>query len=206
MLTATEFSMQEPVPIHRVQEAIFEFCRGRSDVVVFGAQAVNLYAPDARMTQDVDLLSADPRGVASALAQTLGEQLHLAICVREVRPGEGFRVYQLRRDDNRHLADVRLAEFSLDDSVERNGVKFVSLPAVVALKLQALTKRRLAPKGATDLADLRRLLIAHPELRTKAGSVVDAITRTGGSEDALRAWLELLEQPVVTDEDVDEGY
>jgi hypothetical protein len=37
--------MHEPLPLYRVQEAIFEFCRGRDGVVVFGAQAVNMYAP-----------------------------------------------------------------------------------------------------------------------------------------------------------------
>jgi hypothetical protein len=206
MLTATELLMHDPVPIHRVQEAIFEFCRGRADVVVFGAQAVNVYAPIARMTQDVDLLSSQPREVAQALAQAIGDHFHIAARVREVHPGKGFRVYQVRREGNRHLADVRLAEFSLDDSVEHDGIRFVSLSIVVALKLRALAKRRLAPKGATDLADLRRLLIAHPELRTKTGPVSDAILRTGGGEDASRAWHELLEQPVITDEDVDEGY
>ena len=98
------------------------------------------------------------------------------------------------------------AEFPLDDSVEHAGIRYVSLPVVVALKLRALAKRRLAPKGATDLADLRRLLIAHPELRSAAGPVAEAIARTGGGEEASRTWLDLLEQPVVSDDDVDEGY
>jgi Nucleotidyl transferase AbiEii toxin, Type IV TA system len=206
MLTATEFSMHEPVPIHRVQEAIFEFCRGHADAVVFGAQAVNVYAPVPRMTQDVDLLSSHPREVAEELARLLGDRLHIAVRVREVSAGRGFRVYQVRREGNRHLADVRLAEFSLDDSLERDGIRYVSLPTVVALKLRALAQRRLAPKGATDLADLRRLLIAHPELRTKSGTVADAIERTGGGDGASQAWHELLEAPLITDEDVDEGY
>ena len=33
MLTATEFHMRESLPLHRIHEAIFEFCRGRSDAV-----------------------------------------------------------------------------------------------------------------------------------------------------------------------------
>jgi hypothetical protein len=86
MLTATELFMHEPVPIHRVQEAIFEFCRGHADVVVFGAQAVNVYAPIARMTQDVDLLSSHPREIAEALAQAVGDHFHIAARVREVHP------------------------------------------------------------------------------------------------------------------------
>jgi hypothetical protein len=206
MLSITEFITQEPLPIHRIHEAIFEFCRGREDVVVFGAQAVNLYSPTERMTQEVDLLSGQPEELANALARVLGDQFHVAVRVREVSAGKGFRVYQIANQGNRHLADVRLAEFPLDDAVERQGVRFVSLPIMVAMKVRALAKRRLAPKGATDLADLRRLLIAHPELREKTGSVADAIARSGGGAETLRTWHELLEEPVLTDEESDEGY
>ena len=43
MFIAAEYHMHEPLPLHRVQEAIIDFCRGRQDAVVFGAQAVNVY-------------------------------------------------------------------------------------------------------------------------------------------------------------------
>jgi hypothetical protein len=36
MLTAREFLMKELLPLYRVQEAIFEFCRGRQDLTIFG--------------------------------------------------------------------------------------------------------------------------------------------------------------------------
>lgn len=55
--------MHEPVPLASVHEAIFEFCRGRADATVFGAQAVNFHVPVPRMSQDVDLLS--PESVSS---------------------------------------------------------------------------------------------------------------------------------------------
>ncbi len=140
--------MREPLPLHRIQEAIFEFCRGRADVVVFGAQAVNVYVSTPRMTQDVDLLCCQPREQADALAKAIGDGFRIAARVREVIPGKGFRVYQLRREGNRHFADVRLADFPLDDSVELGGIRYVSLPTIVALKVRALSRRRLAPQGA----------------------------------------------------------
>jgi len=45
ILTFQEFLMREPLPLAPIQNAVLEFLRGRDDVVVFGAQAVNAYAP-----------------------------------------------------------------------------------------------------------------------------------------------------------------
>ena len=58
ILTFQEFIMREPLPLATLQEAVLEYLRGREDVVVFGAQAVNAYVPEPRMTQDIDLLSS----------------------------------------------------------------------------------------------------------------------------------------------------
>jgi hypothetical protein len=198
--------MHEALPIYRVQEAIFEFCRERPDVVVFGAQAVNLYVSQPRMTQDVDLLCVAPAEVATALARRLGDHFHIATRVRELRPGKAYRVFQVRSEGNRHLAGVRLAEFALDDSIEREGIRYVSLPILIALKVGALVKRRLAPKGATDLADLRRMLLAHPDLRQEQGVVASAIRLVGGGKEELRQWYGLVAEPPVSDEETDEGY
>lgn len=43
ILTFQEFLMREPLPLAPIQNAVLEFLRGRDDVVVFGAQAVNAY-------------------------------------------------------------------------------------------------------------------------------------------------------------------
>jgi hypothetical protein len=56
-LAIREFLMREPLPLARIHDAVFEFLRGRTDAVVFGAQAVNAYVSEPRMTQDVDILS-----------------------------------------------------------------------------------------------------------------------------------------------------
>jgi hypothetical protein len=56
-LTFREFMMREPLPLATIHDAILEFLQGRDDAVVFGAQAVNAYVGEPRMTQGVDLLS-----------------------------------------------------------------------------------------------------------------------------------------------------
>ena len=40
-LTFQEFAMRESVPLAIIQGAVLEFLRGRTDAVLFGAQAVN---------------------------------------------------------------------------------------------------------------------------------------------------------------------
>jgi hypothetical protein len=70
-LTFQEFAMREQLPLATIHEAVLEFLRGRSDVVVFGAQAVNAYVSEPRMSQDIDLLSTH--------ADQLAEQLQIVI-------------------------------------------------------------------------------------------------------------------------------
>jgi len=198
--------MREPVPLFQVQAAIFEFCRGRGDVTVFGAQAVNLYVDDPGMTGDVDLLSPTPKTTAEALARFFHDRLGFATRVQEVKPDRGYRVYQPRKEGKRHLADVRIADMPLDDAVERDGVRYVSPALAVAMKVCAYAKRRLAPKGATDLADLRRLLLAHPELRDETGPVACALDHLSDDPSTRALWREPASAPPVSDDDVDDGY
>ena len=61
VLTFKEFAMREPLPLATIHEAVLEFLRRRDDVVVFGATAVNAYASEPRMTQDIDLMSTRAR-------------------------------------------------------------------------------------------------------------------------------------------------
>ena len=57
VLTFQEFAMRESLPLSNIHSAVLEFLQGRSDVVLFGAQAVNAYVSEPRMTQDVNVLS-----------------------------------------------------------------------------------------------------------------------------------------------------
>jgi len=72
-LTLREFAMREPLPLARIQDAVLEFLRHRDDAALFGAQAVNAYVDEPRMTQHVAILS--PR--AAELAEEL--RSHIAI-------------------------------------------------------------------------------------------------------------------------------
>ncbi len=98
--------MREPLPLSKIHQAVLAFLQGRDDVVLFGAQAVNAYVSEPRMTQDVDLLSVRAKDLAEELRCFLSEQFHIAVRVREIKD-KGFRIYQVRSEGNRHLVDLR---------------------------------------------------------------------------------------------------
>ena len=64
--------MHESLPLATIQQAVLEFLQGRDDAVVFGAQAVNAYVNEPRMTQDIDLLSSRAEQFAQELRDYLG--------------------------------------------------------------------------------------------------------------------------------------
>src|ERR1700722_9265976 len=106
-LTFREFAMREPLPLATIHDAVLEFLRGRDDAVLFGAQAVNAYVEEARMTQDVDIASTRAVELAEELRAFLNQRFHIAVRVREVREGLGYRIYQVQKPKNRHLVDFR---------------------------------------------------------------------------------------------------
>src|SRR5205809_2492480 len=110
VLTFREFAMREPLPLAEIQNAVLEFLRDRDDGVVFGAQAVNAYVSEPRMTQDVDVLSTRAKELAEELRAHLGELFHIAIRAREIGGGRGYRLFQIQKAGNRHLVDVRPIE------------------------------------------------------------------------------------------------
>src|ERR1044072_5059042 len=107
VLTFQEFAMREPLPLATVHEAVLEFVRGRDDVVVFGATAVNAYVSEPRMTQDIDLMSTRAAELAEELREYLNERFKIAVRVRLIGGGKVYRVFQIRKEGNRHLVDVR---------------------------------------------------------------------------------------------------
>src|SRR2546428_9855338 len=95
-LTFREFIMREPLPLASIQDAVLEFLRGRDDAVLYGAQAVNAYVKEPRMTQDVDIASVRPVDLADEIRRFLNKRFHIAVRVRTVREGIGYRIYQVR--------------------------------------------------------------------------------------------------------------
>ena len=109
-LTFQEFAMREPLPLATIHDAVLEFLRGRDDAVLYGAQAVNAYVEEPRMTQDVDIASTQAVELAGELRRYLNQRFHIAVRVRAAGEGIGYRIYQVRKPRNRHLVDVRPVE------------------------------------------------------------------------------------------------
>src|ERR1700694_2457387 len=111
VLTFKEFAMREPLPLATIHDAVLEFLRGRDDVVVFGATAVNAYVSEPRMTQDIDLMSTRAPELAEELREHLSERFHIAVRVREVAQEKVYRLFQIKKSGTRPLVDVRPVEF-----------------------------------------------------------------------------------------------
>ena len=202
-LTFREFAVREPLPLATLHEAILSLLRGREDAVLFGAQAVNAYVDEPRMTQDVDVLSTRAPELAEELRRSLGQQFHIAVRVREVKAERGYRIYQLREPKNRHLADVRAVD-ELPPSRRVEGVLVLAPEALVASKVVAYEQRRGRPKAFTDRRDIAVLLLAFPDLKREPGPVGDHLRELGASAAVLQAWSEIVRQPISPD--ADDGY
>ncbi len=108
-LTFQEYMVAEPLPLATLHQAVLDFLRGRDDAVLFGAQAVNAFVNEPRMAHGVDLVSVRAAELASELCDHLAGRFSIALRVREIGVGRGFRLYQVRRAGNRHLVDIRSA-------------------------------------------------------------------------------------------------
>jgi hypothetical protein len=203
-LTFQEFAMREPLPLATIHDAVLEFLRGRDDAVLFGAQAVNAYVKESRMTQDVDVASPRAEQLAEELRKYLNQRFHIAVRVRSVRDGLGYRVYQVRKPENRHLVDVRPVEH-LPPVQRVREVLVVTPPELIANKVASMVGRKHKAKGITDRADLYRLLLAFPELKTQGGPVVERLTVNGATNEVFAAWEGLVAEEILP-EDEDAGY
>jgi hypothetical protein len=202
-LTMREFAMREPLPLARVHDAILEFLRNREDAVLFGAQAVNAYVDEARMTQDVDILSTRARDLAEELRSHLAKTFTIAVRTREVAKGHGFRIYQLREPKNRHLADVR----QVQDFPPTRVVAEVRVPTpedLIAQKLLAYIARRGQPKSGTDWRDLTILLLTYPQLKAETGAVLERLLAAQADAVALAEWKRVVAMEIRPADDSDE--
>jgi Nucleotidyl transferase AbiEii toxin, Type IV TA system len=194
VLTFREFMMQQ---------AVLEFLRGRDDVVVFGAQAVNAYVKEPRMTQDLDLLSTHAEVVAQELRASLRQRFHIAVRVRRVSAGRGLRVFQVRKSGNRHLVDIRPVE-ALPLAERIAGVLVMAPAELIASKVIAYHQRRGQPKSGTDWRDLAMLLLTFPNLKRDPGPVNDRLHAAGADQEVLAAWKALVAQEIRPPEEDEE--
>ncbi len=195
--------MSEVLPLATIQEAVLEFLRGRDDAVVFGAQAVNAYVPEPRMSQGIDLLSTRAAELAEELRAYLGGQFHIAVRVREVADGRGFRIYQIQKTGNRHLVDIRLVQ-TLPPSQRIAKVLVASPEELIALKVIAYYQRRGQPKSGTDWRDVAMLLLTFPELKRDDGPVTECLKAEGAGEEVLNLWRDLVKQEIQSTAEDDE--
>ncbi len=189
----------ETLPLAVIFPEVLRFLQGREDAALFGAQAVNAWTAVPRMTADVDILAVGATELAEALRAHLADRLHLAARVREVVPG-GFRIYQVRKPKNRHLVDIRHVDVLPRHEIV-DGVRVLVPLELVAMKVMSIAARAGQPKGDTDRADLRRLLLAAPELRGHEGLVAARLEELGVTQEVLSLWTRLAAEPLEADPD-----
>ncbi len=203
VLTFQEFMMHEPVPLAAIQKAVLEFLRDRNDVVIFGAQAVNAYVDEPRMTQDIDLLSTRAEACAEELRVLLSQQFHIAARVRRIGEGRGYRVFQVRKAGNRHLVDIRLVE-ALPATRRIAGVLVMAPVELIVSKVIAYHQRRGRPKSGTDWRDLILLLLTFPELKRDPGPVSGRLRAMKADPAVFALWQELVAYEIPQADEDDE--
>ena len=202
-LTFQEFAMSEPLPLATIQNSVLEFLRGREDGVVFGAQAVNAYVPEPRMTQDVDILSTRAAELAEELREHLSGEFHIVVRVRQIGEGRGYRLFQIRKSGNRHLVDVRSVN-SLPSSQRVEGVLVMAPAELIASKVVSYHSRLAQPKSFTDRRDIAVLLLRFPQLKQAGGPVANALRAAGAGPEVLAVWDELAGQEIQAPDPEDE--
>ncbi len=157
------------------------------------------------MTQDVDLLSTRADELAEELKDFLSGKFHIAVRVPEIKE-KGFRVYQVRKEGNRHLADVRIVnEFPKTLTIEN--IRVLSPAELIASKVISFQSRYGKAKSWTDRRDLTLLLLRFPELKTETGEVEEILRREEANETILKFWNEIVEQDLqIEDEDSDLSF
>ena len=194
--------MREPLPLAQIHEAVFEFLRHRDDAVLVGAQAVNAYVDEPRMTQDVDIVSPRAADLAQEIRAHLAHEFTIAVRVREVASGKGFRVFQLREPKNRHLADVRQAALPPNQWVAE--VRVSTPEDLIAQKVIAFNARRGRPKSGTDWRDLTLLLLTYPQLKSAAGPVLDRLLANAADASSIAEWKRVVSLSIDADESNDD--
>lgn len=196
--------MSEALPLAVIHTAVIEFLRDKEDAALFGAQAVNAYVDEARATQDVDILSPRATELAEEIRTYLNGRFHIAVRVREVREGIGYRIFQLQKPKNRHLVDVRPVA-SLPATQRVAQVLVLTPEELIASKVIAYQHRNGTPKSFTDRRDIALLLLKFPQLKAENSVVRDCLIAAHAEPAVLAVWKEIVQQDI-RPEDEDEGY
>jgi hypothetical protein len=148
------------------------------------------------MTEDVDIVSTRAAELAAELRRRLASRFHIALRIISEVGERGYRLCQIRKPKNRHLADLRgVPELPPARRVE--GVLVVAPEELVAGKVVAFHARRSRPKSGSDWRDLAMLLLTFPELKRTSGPVADRLERRGAGPDVIRTWQEIVAQNIL---------
>lgn len=195
--------MREPLPLAAIQDAVLEYLTGADDAALFGAQAVNAYVDEPRMTQDVDIVSARAKDLAEDLRASLAKRFHIAVRVREIAEGRGYRLYQVQKPRNRHLVDIRaVAAMPPTKRVQR--LLVVVPEELIANKVISFHQRQGQPKSFTDRRDLAVLLLRFPKLKAESGPVRDRLLAAGANASVLAIWKRIVEEKIKPERDENE--
>ena len=204
VITFQEFVMHEPLPLSKIQKAVLEFLQGRDDAVLFGAQAVNAYVSEPRATQDVDILSTRANELAEELREYLSERFHIAVRVLAIA-GKGLRIYQTRKEGDRHLVDIR-SETNLPATDTIENIRILTPQELIVSKVISYQSRKGAPKSGTDWRDLAMLVLRFPELKENDGEISRLLMVRNADEGAISFWKEFVQQDLAVGEDDDLSF
>lgn len=202
-LTFREIVMNDPLPKGTIQQAVIDFLDGRDDAALYGAMAVNAYVDERRMTEDVDIVSTRAKDLAEELRAHLNELFQIAVRLRTVRDGIGYRLYQKAKPKNRHLVDLRPVE-ALPPTQRVDGVLVLTPVHVIAGKVMAFHGRKGKPKAFTDRRDLAVLFLTFPEFKVEEGPVKERLVADGGGPEILTLWRNLVAEEILPEEEDDE--
>src|SRR3989442_9505548 len=137
------------------------------------------------MSQGIDLLSTHADSLAEELRQFITDRFHIAVRVRTIGAGKGYRLFQIQKPRNRHLVDVRNTEL-LPHAERIEDVLVISPPELIAHKVISYHARRGQPKSGTDWRDLAMLLLTFPALKEETGPVTEALKSLRARQDVIQ--------------------
>lgn len=142
--------------LENVQKFLLNYIFGRKDIVLFGAHAVNVYVDteDIRYTSDIDLLSVEPKELASEIAEAIKEKFNIKVKI----VNERFFYSIWDKTNKRKLADITFTS-ELPAFIKVNGIQVLTLQQLIEKKKAAIAcPSRKTNKRFQDQADLYLLL------------------------------------------------
>ncbi|KKJ00617.1 nucleotidyl transferase AbiEii/AbiGii toxin family protein [Prochlorothrix hollandica] len=162
--TLHDLAQPMDVSLAQLQRSLLHFLQNRTDLVLFGAYAVNAcLQPEVRMTADIDLQALEGETLVTEICDYLHQEFYIETRSRRVKNHGAWRIYQVLKSGNRHLVDVRQVEV-LPRFERINQIQVLSPIALMQSKIISAYARQHQPKGFSDLRDLYSLMLTFPQL------------------------------------------